>query len=162
MHARLSIQTAPSIAVLPFANLSSNKEQEYFSDGLAEEIIGALVKVSGLKVSARTSAFAFKGMNLDVRQIAEKLGVTHVLEGSVRKSGNRVRVNAQLGNDCDGVHLWSERFDRLLADVFEMQDEIAGLIAETLTSRLSPPRAARCRVPNTEAHEAVLKARLVQ
>ena len=100
-------------------------EDEYFSDGLAEEIINALTHVPGLKVIARTSAFAFKGKHEDIRRIAEALGVTHVLEGSVRKAGNRLRVTAQLIAAADGTHLWSERYDRELADVFAIQDEIA-------------------------------------
>ncbi|HSP66325.1 MAG TPA: serine/threonine-protein kinase, partial [Bryobacteraceae bacterium] len=104
--AKSASEQQPSIAVLPFANMSGDKEQEYFSDGLAEEIINALVKVPGLKVIARTSAFAFKGQNTDIRKIAETLGVTTVLEGSVRRSGNRIRVTAQLITAADGSHLW--------------------------------------------------------
>src|SRR4030095_5613897 len=110
---------------LPFANMSTDKEQEYFSDGLAEEIINALTKIPDLKVIARTSAFAFKGQNVDIRRIAETLGVATVLEGSVRRSGNRIRVTAQLITAADGSHLWSERYDREMADVFELQDDIA-------------------------------------
>ncbi len=120
----------PSIAVLPFADMSPGKDNEYFSDGLAEEIINALVQVPGLKVIARTSAFAFKGQNTDIRKIAEVLGVSTVLEGSVRKAGNRIRVTAQLITAADGTHLWSERYDRELADVFAVQDEIAAAIPE--------------------------------
>ena len=113
----------PSIAVLPFANLSGDKENEYFSDGLAEEIITELTRIPGLKVIARTSAFAFKGRNEDVRRIAEALGVTKVLEGSVRRAGDRIRVTAQLISAADGTHMWSERYDRSMADVFAIQDE---------------------------------------
>jgi TolB-like protein len=150
----------PSIAVLPFANMSADKEQEYFSDGLAEEIINALVKIPGLKVIARTSAFAFKGQNADVRKIAETLGVAHVLEGSVRRSGNRIRVTAQLITAADGSHLWSERYDRELADVFAVQDEISAAIAEALHTKLSPQAAAKLRyTPKLPAYEALLKAR---
>jgi eukaryotic-like serine/threonine-protein kinase len=155
----------PSIAVLPFANMSGDREQEYFSDGLTEEIINALVKVPGLKVIARTSAFAFKGQNADVRRIAETLGVAHVMEGSVRRSGNRLRVTAQLITAADGSHLWSERYDREMADVFEIQDELSAAIAGMLQAKLTasgvaaaPPRY----VPKVEAHEALLKARHLQ
>ena len=150
----------PSIAVLPFHNLSDDKEQEYFSDGLAEEIISALAQLPKLKVIARTSAFAFKGKNLDVRTIADTLGVSHVLEGSVRRSGNRIRVTAQLITARDGTRLWSERFDREMADVFAVQDEIAAAIAVALKVRLSGVSEARQRyTPKLEAWEALLKAR---
>jgi serine/threonine protein kinase/Tfp pilus assembly protein PilF len=154
------IEKAPSIAVLPFANMSADKEQEYFSDGLAEEIINALVKVPGLKVIARTSAFAFKGQNTDIRKIAETLGVANILEGSVRRSGNRIRITAQLITAADGSHLWSERYDRELADVFAVQDEISASIAEALHTRLSPQPAAKPRyTPKLPAYEALLKAK---
>ncbi|MEP7311182.1 MAG: TIR domain-containing protein [Pseudomonadota bacterium] len=150
----------PSIAVLPFANMSGDKEQEYFSDGLAEEIINALAQIVGLKVIARTSAFAFKGQNSDIRRIAETLGVAHILEGSVRRSGNRIRVTAQLITAIDGTHLWSERFDRELADVFAVQDEISTAISKALQVRLSPQLAADTRyTPNLPAYEALLRAR---
>src|SRR5712691_7879766 len=119
----------PSIAVLPFANMSADKENEYFSDGLAEEIINELAQLPGLKVTARTSAFAFRGKEQDIQKIAEALHVSSVLEGSVRKSGNRLRVTAPLINAADGYHLWSQRYDRELAEVFAMQDEIAAAIA---------------------------------
>jgi TolB-like protein/tRNA A-37 threonylcarbamoyl transferase component Bud32/Tfp pilus assembly protein PilF len=148
----------PSIAVLPFANLSRDADDEYFSDGLAEEIINALMKVTGLKVIARTSAFAFKGQNIDIRKIAEVLGVSTVLEGSVRKAGNRIRVTAQLITAADGTHLWSERYDRELADIFEVQDEIASAIAGSLKVKLSTNRAARY-TPKLPAYQAYLKAR---
>jgi eukaryotic-like serine/threonine-protein kinase len=158
--AKLSTQQQPSIAVLPFANMSGDKEQEYFSDGLAEEIINALVKIPGLKVIARTSAFAFKGQNTDIRKIAETLGVANVLEGSVRRSGNRIRVTAQLITAADGSHLSSERYDRELADVFVVQDEISGAIAGALHTKLSPQPAAKPRyTPKLPAYEALLKAR---
>ncbi|HUG73354.1 MAG TPA: tetratricopeptide repeat protein, partial [Steroidobacteraceae bacterium] len=144
----------------PFANMSGDKEQEYFSDGLAEEIINALAKIDGLKVIARTSAFAFKGQNTDVRRIAEMLGVTNILEGSVRRSGSRIRVTAQLINASDGSHLWSERYDRELADLFAVQDEISAAIFAALKVKLSPQVAARPRhTPALPAYEALLKAR---
>lgn len=152
-----------SIAVLPFANMSGDKEQEYFSDGLAEEIINELVKIPGLKVIARTSAFAFKGQNTDIRKIAETLGVAHILEGSVRRSGNRIRVTGQLITAADGSHLWSERYDRELADVFAVQDEISAAIAAALRLKLSPQAEAKPRyTPKLAAHEALLKARHFQ
>ncbi|MGA3211525.1 MAG: protein kinase, partial [Terriglobales bacterium] len=121
----ITLSSTPSIAVLPFANLSADKDQEYFSDGLTEEIINLLAHIPGLKVIARTSAFAFRGKEQDIRGIADALGVTHVLEGSVRRAGERIRVTAQLIHAGDGAHLWSERFDRNLSDVFAIQDEIS-------------------------------------
>ena len=139
--------------------MSGDKEQEYFSDGLAEEIINALVKVPGLKVIARTSAFAFKGQNTDIRKIAETLGVANILEGSVRRSGNRIRVTAQLITAADGTHLWSERYDRELADVFAVQDEISAAISAALQVKLSPPAAKPRYTPKLPAYEALLKAR---
>jgi TolB-like protein/Tfp pilus assembly protein PilF/predicted Ser/Thr protein kinase len=150
----------PSIAVLPFVNMSGDKEQEYFSDGLAEEIINALTQIPGLLVIARTSAFAFKGKQEDVRRIAEVLGVTNILEGSVRKAGNRIRVTAQLIDASKGIHLWSQRYDRDLTDVFAIQDEIAAAIAGALEVKLSAGPAVRRRhEPNPAAYEAYLKAR---
>ena len=150
----------PSIAVLPFANMSGDKENEYFSDGLAEEIINALAHISGLKVTARTSAFAFRGKEQDIRKIAETLGVRTVLEGSVRRAGNRIRVTVQLINAEDGYHLWSERYDREIADIFEMQDEIARSIAETLQGKLQVSSTPQRRyTPKLPAYEAYLKAR---
>jgi eukaryotic-like serine/threonine-protein kinase len=153
-------QEQPSIAVLPFVNMSGDKEQEYFSDGLAEEIINALTQIPGLLVIARTSAFAFKGKQEDVRRIAEILGVTSILEGSVRKAGNRIRVTAQLIDASKGTHLWSQRYDRDLTDIFAIQDEIAGAIAGALQVKLSAEPAVRRRhEPNPAAYEAYLKAR---
>jgi serine/threonine-protein kinase len=150
----------PSIAVLPFANMSGDKENEYFSDGLAEEIINALAHVPGLKVTARTSAFAFRGKEQDIRKIAETLGVRTILEGSVRRAGNRIRVTAQLINAEDGYHLWSERYDREMADVFAMQDEIARSIAETLQGKLQVAATPQRRyTPKLAAYDAYLKAR---
>ncbi len=153
---------AASIAVLPFANLSSEKENEYFSDGLAEEIINTLAKIPGLRVTARTSAFAFRGKEQDVRTIARALNVETVLEGSVRKAGNRVRVAAQLIKATDGYHLWSERYDREMTDVFALQDEIASAIVEALCSHLglsmAVPKAERYQ-PDPLAYAAVLRGR---
>jgi serine/threonine protein kinase/tetratricopeptide (TPR) repeat protein len=150
----------PSIAVLPFANMSRDADDEYFSDGLAEEIINALTQVAGLKVIARTSAFSFKGKNEDIRKIAEGLGVTNVLEGSVRRSGNRLRVTAQLIHAADGTHLWSQRYDREITDVFAVQDEIAAAITEALQVKLIRKTfTERSHEPNLPAHEAFLKGR---
>ena len=153
----------PSIAVLPFANMSSDNEQEYFSDGLAEEIINVLAHVPGLNVTARTSAFSFKGKDVKVAQIAQELGVEHILEGSVRKAGNRIRITAQLIKAADGFHLWSERYDRELIDIFAVQDEISAAIAEALQLKLSPQAIAKPRyTPKLPAYEAYLKARHYQ
>jgi TolB-like protein/Tfp pilus assembly protein PilF len=149
----------PSVAVLPLANMSGDKEQEYFSDGLTEEIINALAQIPGLKVIARTSAFVFKGQNVDIRKIAETLGVTNIVEGSVRRSGNRLRVTAQLIAAADGTHLWSKRFDREVADVFEVQSEISTAITAELQSKLVAAPAWPHYVPKFAAYEAVLRAR---
>ena len=150
----------PSIAVLPFANIGADRDNEYFSDGLAEEIINLLAQIPGLKVTARTSAFAFKGKAEDIRQIAGTLGVTTILEGSVRRSGSRLRVNAQLINASDGYHLWSQRYDREMADLFDLQDEIAQAIASALQVTLSAtPAPFMQHKPSLPAYEALLKAR---
>ncbi|MEO8347668.1 MAG: protein kinase, partial [Acidobacteriota bacterium] len=132
----VSDSSRASIAVLPFRNLSPDPENEYFSDGITEEIINALTKIEALRVASRTSAFAFKAKDQDVRQIGEKLGVRTVLEGSVRRSGTRLRVSAELVNVADGYQLWSERYDREMEDVFAIQDEISLAIANTLRVRL--------------------------
>ncbi len=147
----------PSIAVLPFANMSRDPDDEYFSDGLAEEIINLLAHIPGLKVTARTSSFAFRGKEQDVRGIAEALGVRTILEGSVRRAGLRIRVTAQLINAEDGYHLWSERYDRELTDVFAIQDAIAQSIADAL--RLTLISNSSRHTPAFPAYEAFLKAR---
>ncbi|MFI5309857.1 MAG: protein kinase [Gemmatimonadales bacterium] len=153
-----------SIAVLPFANMSGDPENEYFSDGISEEIINALAQLPGLRVAARTSAFSFKGKNVDLRSIGDQLGVSTVLEGSVRKAGNRLRITAQLIKAADGYHLWSERYDRELTDVFAIQDEIANAIAGRLkctvgerTSQLVKPGTA-----NLDAYDLYLKGRALE
>lgn len=149
----------PSIAVLPFTNISGDKEQEYFSDGLSEEIINALAQIPGLKVTARTSAFSFKGKDAKVAQIANELGVEHILEGSVRKGANRIRITAQLIGAADGFHLWSERYDRELTDVFALQDEISASITAILKNKLMAGlEGGRSYVPNIAAYEAYLNA----
>ncbi len=127
-----------SIAVLPFVNMSSDSEQEFFSDGITEEILNSLASVTELKVAGRTSSFAFKGRNDDLRKIGDALGVTHILEGSVRKAGAQVRITAQLIRVDNGFHLWSETYDRELTDVFAIQDEIANEILKQLRSKLLP------------------------
>ena len=152
----------PSIAVLPFSNLSADPEQEYFCDGMAEEIINALTHIEGLRVVARTSCFAFKGKHDDIREIGKKLNVNHVLEGSIRKAGNRVRVTGQLIKISDGFHLWSDKFDRDLADVFEIQDEISQTIAEKLRVELLgvvADQLVKRPTDNLEAYNLYLKGR---
>jgi len=131
-----SMETRNSIAVLPFTNLSADPENEYFSDGLAEELLNALAKIDQLKVAARTSTFSFKGKHAAISEISRVLNVNTILEGSVRKSGNRVRITAQLINGADGYHLWSERYDREMKDVFDVQDEITLEVVEALKVKL--------------------------
>ena len=153
---------AASVAVLPFSDLSPGRDQEYFCDGVAEEILNALCCVAGLRVAARTSSFQFRNVALDVRALGQRLGVTHVLEGSVRKAGDRLRVTVQLVEVDGGYHLWSERYDRGLADVFEIQDEIAQKVALALRGVLSEAlrrgqRQAATR--NVEAYDYYLRGR---
>jgi TolB-like protein/Tfp pilus assembly protein PilF len=147
-----------SIAVLPFVDLSEKKDQEYFADGMAEEIIDLLVKIPGLKVIGRTSSFQFKGHNEDLRNIGTQLGVAYVLEGSVRKSGDRLRVTAQLINARDGAHLWSQTYDRDLSDVLKMQDEIAASLVRALQIEVMPDAlVSRPSLRNTEAYTLYLQ-----
>jgi serine/threonine protein kinase/Tfp pilus assembly protein PilF len=155
-------KSSPSIAVLPFENMSADPDQEYFCDGLAEELINALTQIEDLHVVARTSAFSFKGQQLDIREIGRKLNVATVLEGSVRKAGNRLRVTAQLVKVADGYHLWSERFDRELDDVFAIQDEITLAIVDELKPRLlgeDKAKLARRRAVDLEAYNLYLRGR---
>jgi TolB-like protein/Tfp pilus assembly protein PilF len=147
--------TMRSIAVLPFLNLSGDPADEYFSDGLAEELLNSLTRIDGLKVAARTASFQYKDRTGDVSEIARQLRVAHVLEGSVRRSGSRVRVTAQLIKADDGYHLWSESYDRELEDIFEVQSDIAGQIAEKLRVELSP----RPTTSDTAAFDLLLQAR---
>jgi serine/threonine-protein kinase len=149
-----------AIAVLPLSNMSADPENEYFADGMTEEIINALAKVPAMQVASRTSSFAFKGKEVDVRQIGEKLGVSSVLEGSVRKVGNRIRITAQLISVENGYHLWSESYDRQLEDVFAVQDEISRAIVDALKLRLADD-AAQVVAPtkNLEAYTLYLKGR---
>ncbi len=151
---------ARSVAVLPFANLSSDPEQEYFSDGLSEELIHQLANLTGLHVAGRTSSFSFKGKQEDLRIIGEKLGVRHLLEGSVRKAGNRLRITAQLVSCADGYHLWSETFDRTLDDLFAIQDDIARVVARALSVTLGVGQAlAVGGTRNVEAYDLYLRAK---
>src|SRR5271167_992825 len=152
----------PSIVVLPFANMSSDPENEFFADGITEEIINALAQIEDLRVAARTSAFSFKGKQIDLRTVGESLNVTTILEGSVRKSGNRLRITAQLINVADGYHIWSERYDRALEDIFEVQDEIAKTIANRLKVTLRAEKQeplVRAGTKNLEAYQLYLKGR---
>lgn len=152
-------ESNPSIAVLPFVNMSADAANEYFSDGLSEEILNLLAKVPGLKVIARTSSFAFKGKNQDLREVGEALGVRNVLEGSVRKSGERVRITAQLIDVSDGSHIWSETFDRTMTDIFQIQDDVAGAIVATLRIHVTDEPDRGRPTENTQAYELFLQAR---
>jgi serine/threonine-protein kinase len=168
-----AMRATPSIAVLPFVNMSSDKENEYFSDGLAEEIINALTQLENLRVTARTSAFLFRGSQQNIREIGDKLHVSSVLEGSVRKAGNRVRVSVQLIDVAEGNNMWSERYDREMTDVFEIQDEISRAIVGKLRVRLAsqsgsgsgngaePPAKPLVKryTENLDAYNLYLKAR---
>ena len=165
-HLRSSRMNAPlnntSIAVLPFADLSPGKDQEYFSDGLSEQLINDLAKVSGLKVVGRSSAFQFKGKNEDLRNVARKLGVANVLEGSVRREGNHVRISAELTKADDGFQLWSQTYDREMKDIFAVQDEIARATTEALQVKLlgsnGQPVPSTLHSANPEAYQAYLQA----
>ena len=154
-------QTLNSIAVLPFASLSSDPENEFFCDGITEELLNVLAKIEGLQVTSRTSSFAFKGKTQDIREIAAKLNVQKVLEGSVRKAGNKVRITAQLINAADGYHLWSETYDRSIEDIFAVQDDISREIANKFRLNLSEQAHARelVKVPthNMEAYKLHMK-----
>jgi len=152
-------QSVQSIAVLAFEDMSPEKNQDYFCEGLAEEIINSLTQVKNLRVSARTSAFAFKAKQMDIREIGRKLNVQHVLEGGVRKAGNRLRVTAQLINVEDGYHVWSERYDRQLIDVFEVQDDITAKIVQAMKVVLTPHEQEvleKANRVNIEAYEYYL------
>ena len=156
------VSAAKSVAVLPFANMSADSENEYFTDGMAEELINALSKIQSLRVASRTSSFAFKGKNEDITEIGRKLKVSTVLEGSVRKMGNKLRIAAQLINVADGYQLWSERFDRDMEDVFAIQDEISQAIFDALRVILSEGEKKaieRDRSVNVQAYEFYLRGR---
>jgi len=147
-----------SIAVLPFINMSSDPEQEYFSDGITEEVLNLLVKIPELMVTSRTSVFSFKGQNVDIPTVAKKLGVAHILEGSVRKAGNRVRITAQLIEVGNDVHLWSETYERELDDIFAIQDEIAGEVVKALHIQLLG-EAPSANSTNIEAYKLYLRGK---
>jgi serine/threonine-protein kinase len=156
------VSRVAALAVLPFVNMSADPENEFFSDGITEELINALTKVKGLRVTSRTSVFAFKGRDLDVREIGQRLNVSALLEGSVRRAGNRLRVTAQLINAADGYHMWSESYDRQLADVFEVQDELSRSIVNTLRPKLVGEDSGPLVLPatsNVEAYTTYLKGR---
>jgi TolB-like protein len=151
-----------SIAVLPFVNMSDDKDNEFFSDGLSEELLNVLAQVDGLRVAARTSSFHFKGTNEDLRSVASKLGVDHVLEGSVRKSGNRIRVTAQLIKANDGFHIWSDTYDYEVDDIFRIQDEISLAVVDALKVSLlgeDRQRLTKRATTNLEAHNLYLRGR---
>jgi TolB-like protein len=151
-----------SIAVLPFADLSAERDQEHFSDGVAEEILNALSKIGGLHVPARTSCFAFRGANVDAREIGKRLGVETLLDGRIRKAGKRVRISVQLIDANNGYQLWSERFDREIEDIFAIQDEIARSVLESLGLVLTEREKFRFLKPSTaniEAYEFYLRGR---
>jgi serine/threonine protein kinase/tetratricopeptide (TPR) repeat protein len=156
------VSAAKSVAVLPFANMSADPENEYFTDGMAEEIINALTKIQSLRVASRTSSFAFKGKNEDIGEIGKKLKVSTVLEGSVRKMGNKLRITAQLVNVADGYHLWSERYDREMEDVFAIQDDISQSIVKALRVILSEgekKQIEKARAENVQAYDYYLRGR---
>ena len=149
-----ALPTKPSIAVLPFQNMSGEAEQDYFCDGLVEDIITTLSKLAELRVIARNSTFVYKGRSVDVRDAAKQLGVRYVLEGSVRKSGNRIRITAQLIDAKDGAHLWAERYDRAVDDIFAIQDEITLVLATEMQVKLTEGEQARLRYTTTTNVEA--------
>lgn len=155
-----------SIAVLPFVNLSNNIENEYFCDGITEEIINALTKVNGLKVIARTSSFAFKGKEIDIRDIGKQLGVNSILEGSIKKSENRIRISTQLINLADGTHYWSKRFDRELKDIFDLEDEISLSIADEIRNNFGhfevQDHLIKQPTSSIDAYQLFLKGRSLQ
>ena len=157
----LALPDKPSIAVLPFANMSGDPEQEYFADGMVEEIITALSRIRWLFVIARNSSFTYKGKAVDVKQVARELGVRYVLEGSVRKAGNRVRITAQLIDTGTGTHIWADRFDGALDDIFELQDEVASGVAGTIEPKLRQSefeRVSRKPTENLDAYDLYLRA----
>jgi adenylate cyclase len=162
MASDLSLPDKPSLAVLPFANLSGDPEQEYFADGVTEDIITDVSNISGLFVIARNTSFTYKKQNVDVKDLGRRLGVRHVLEGSVRKAGNKVRINVQLIDAASGGHVWAERFDRDLEDIFALQDEVAQRIVESLQVKLTGGEQARHQgrgKVNSEAYDDLLRAR---
>jgi adenylate cyclase len=160
LGAALPLPDKPSIAVLPFENMSDDPEQEYFADGMVEEIITALSRKKQLFVIARNSSFTFKGKAVDIKQVAQDLGVRYVLKGSVRKSGNRIRITGQLIDAASGVHLWADRFDGALADVFDLQDQVAASVVGAITpsvTRAEIERAMRKPTDSLDAYDCFLR-----
>jgi adenylate cyclase len=152
----------PSIAVLPFTNMSGDPEQEYFSDGISEDVITDLSKIAGLMVISRNSSFTYKGRSVDIRAVGRDLGVRSVLEGSIRRAGNRVRITAQLIDATNGAHLWADRYDRDLTDIFAVQDDVTRRIVDALKVTLSPAEKARLAdsgTPNIDAYDCYLRGR---
>src|SRR6202022_4281727 len=147
----LVVEETPSIAVLPFVNISGDEENEYFADGLSEELLNVLTNIRGLRVASRTSAFSFKGKGVDIPTVAQKLNVATVLEGSVRKSGKRVRITAQLIEVASDSHLWSETYDRELDDIFAVQDDIAQSVVKELRAALLGETADKVASTSTAA-----------
>jgi adenylate cyclase len=154
MRPRLSIPDKPSIAVLPFQNMSGDPEQDYFADGIVEEIITALSRMRQLFVIARNSSFTYKGRAVDVKQVGRELGVRYVLEGSVRKAGNRVRITGQLIDAGSGVHLWADRFDGQLEDIFELQDQVTASVVSAIAPKLEQAEIERAQRKPTESLDA--------
>src|SRR5262249_48383220 len=150
----LTLPDRPSIAVLPFTNMSGDKEQEFLADGLVEDTITTLSQVSSLFVVARNSSFAFKGKSIEIREVGRQLGVRYVLEGSVRRSDNRLRVTAQLIDATDGAHIWAERYDRQIQDVFDVQDELTKEIVTALRIKLTDGEQASLWLRSTNNVEA--------
>jgi TolB-like protein len=150
----LPLPDKPSIAVLPFDNLSGDREQEYFADGIVEELITALSRMRWLFVIARNSSFAYKGRAIDVKQVGRELGVRYVLEGSVRKAGNRVRISGQLVDTAIGAHLWADRFDGALEDIFDLQDQVTASVVGTIAPRLEQAEIERTSRKPTESLDA--------
>lgn len=155
----IAAATPPSIAVLAFVDMSAEQNQAHFADGLSEEILNALAQSKSLRVIARTSSFSFRDRDVDIRTIAQRLDVTHVLEGSVRKSGDRIRITAQLIDASDSAHIWSDTFDRNVNDIFGVQREIAASVADALHVSLGPAAPSRAETTSTEAYEYYLQGR---
>ena len=161
LAARAEAGEGASVAVLPFADMSPDSDQAYFADGISEEILNVLVRIPGLQVAGRTSSFAYRGQDQDLREIGNALDVSHVLEGSVRRSGTRLRITAQLIRSADGFHIWSETYDREIADIFDIQDDIAGAVADELATSLGLDTGAIsvARTSDLDAYESFLHAR---
>ncbi|MEE8426891.1 MAG: hypothetical protein V3S15_06365, partial [Woeseiaceae bacterium] len=154
-----SADTGPSIAVVPFPDMSAEQDQKHFCDGLTEELLNVLTCIPGLRVASRTSSFSLKGKQIDLKEVAKKFDVQHILEGSVRKAGNKIRVTAQLIEAATDTHLWSENYDRELDDIFAIQDDIAARILDVLKLKLGPTHTAGADTSNAKAYEYFLRGR---